>query len=1830
MNKTELTILIPGHEIKDQIGTRIDLGEFDAVTAEVVGAYELEQSRAASSEFVKHETSVGEIVELELQDGITLYLSTDSYLDLTKKAAQRNGSEPIRAPLSLDLDDPSRGFKDFFVKSLRFLKLLSPADDLADKTAGKIAQKIENQLPYGPGLYRCKQEQFDLVEITQAISTRQPILVFIHGTASSTEGSFGALWNGEQNTLWRDYTENAYGEQIYAFEHRSLSESPIDNAIQLLEALPQGAKLHLVSHSRGGLVGELLCRGQITSGSPINDDMLRLFEPKPGASQERRQAIKQQHDALILLNELLQRKKIEIERFVRVACPARGTTLASGRLDLYFSVVLNALGLIPGLRLSSSYRFVKAFLLAVAKERTQPEDLPGLEAMMPTSRLIQLINWPSLKSKADLSVIAGDVEGGGLFHSLAVLATDLFYLNEHDLVVNSNAMVGDAPRENGIRRSFHQGSEVNHFSYFKNVESVRKLISGLARTDGSEGGYKLVSPVGRAGKRGDNKTYLDETAPIVYLLPGLCGSQLHSGETPVWIDLMNIAAGRFTELDIQHANVKAAGLHEDTYGGLLDYLGESHRVIPFATDWRRSLFDSAKALASDIRKQLLNTQNNPVPIRLLAHSQGGLIARAMIAEAPDVWEALLKREGSRLIMLGTPNRGSFSVARLLLGHDRFARLLALLDFKHDLKSVLKVFVHFPGILEMLPAVSAENDIDLFSINSWKRLQQTSPDNYVIPDENVLASAKKNRQRLDSQLQGDGSIISEKNICYVAGQGSATPDGISLVESQKGLEIKFNFTAQGDGRVTWASGRLTKEKTWYAESKHGDLTAKTELFPALQDLLETGQTFRLPQKQPSFSRSGITSLSRGMDEILLYPDVQDLSEAASLSSGASVTAGNERTQLRVQITHGDLQYANYPVAVGHYQDDLIISAEEALNQVVEGRLSKSYQLGLYPGRILTAKSFLKPAASTHEHFSGAIVIGLGHRGTLSAALLQSSVTHALLDFVRTVDEQQLNEQRPLGVSFLLVSTGIGGLTLGDALSAILRGVTQTNDTLNIHKFNSLRIKEIEVVEIYLDRAVRAMRALRRICGNEEFESHVRLKPFIQNGTDGRERIPHHRSRSVWQRLQIASEEDGALRYTYLTEHARADATLVQTQRRLIDSFIEQAISTSGSDKGLTTCLFELLVPNDFKHNAPHQDDSLLILDEDTARYPWEMLQQKLDRETLPLAVRAGMIRQLVMDKYNSRPLGVFRGPNNALVIGDPITGMDKFPQLPGARQEAYAVTEKLAQEGEFNVETRIESRAGDIIKALYAKPYRVLHLAGHGAYQYHHEAANVNEKITGMVLSHGIFLTPAEVKQMSTIPELVFINCCYLGYIENRQTRKFSTDLKPHLLAANLATQFIKEGVRCVIAAGWEVHDSAAKVFAQVFYEKMLAPNNATFGDAVQAARKKVYEQFPGINTWGAYQCYGDPHFRFNPEIESKAAEESVRAWRQNNIPDFSAPKELMLKLRDLAKEAATSSKHENKRTLKDEKKRSPTQQLQQLVNQIPQDWFQDGALHSAIAAVWSALGEQDKAVDRYEKAMTADTANLSFETVEKFGETKVKHVSTKLDDNEIKDEEPIAVLEATIEQLQHLNAIACSKKREDLLYLTNKNISRTYNHLGHGFKQQAMVSTKEHRLRAINRMIHFYKKAFDHSKNSLGVVDIHALLQWQIATVVKNWRSSKNELEDSDKWLKEARQSIAKQQTTAGKLQLSVNRADCELVAALASDSISKTKNNLKKNIDMIAGKYTDALILAKTNKLENVLESVQFLLVLSYKRRTKTAQIAQENLVLLQKKLDARVGSDG
>ena len=137
-------------------------------------------------------------------------------------------------------------------------------------------------------------------------------------------------------------------------------------------------------------------------------------------------------------------------------------------------MILNVIGLIPGLAANPGYAIFKAAALQLIKLRADPAQLPGLEAQMPESPVIHLLNTQGRYSDADLGVIAGEFEGGGVWGTLEDYALRAYYLEDNDFVVNTKSMSGGMERKKGVWRFLDQGSTVNHFSYFRNKSTARR------------------------------------------------------------------------------------------------------------------------------------------------------------------------------------------------------------------------------------------------------------------------------------------------------------------------------------------------------------------------------------------------------------------------------------------------------------------------------------------------------------------------------------------------------------------------------------------------------------------------------------------------------------------------------------------------------------------------------------------------------------------------------------------------------------------------------------------------------------------------------------------------------------------------------------------------------------------------------------------------------------------------------------------------------------------------------------------------------------------------------------------------------------------------------------------------------------------------------------------------------------------------------------------------------------------------------------------------------------------------------------------------------------
>lgn len=698
-------------------------------------------------------------------------------------------------------------------------------------------------------------------------------------------------------------------------------------------------------------------------------------------------------------------------------------------------------------------------------------------------------------------------------------------------------------------------------------------------------------------------------------------------------------------------------------------------------------------------------------------------------------------------------------------------------------------------------------------------------------------------------------------------------------------------------------------------------------------------------------------------------------SARLAARAGETDRAARWPVHVRIVHDDLANARAPVLVGHYDHDVIVAAERALDRHLAGRLSDLHRLDLYAGPLQTATVVLRDgdgSAAGGRH-PGAIVAGLGGVGDLTPGRLTATLEQALAAY----GEERLDvarrrrrgappaARRPAvvraPVSAVLVGSGEAGVTLADSLQALLRAVAAANARLARSRAAApgdrvagpiAFIDRVDVLELYEDRAIEAVYALRAIARPDALSRFV-LADRLTHGRLGQTRARAGAAPAWWQRIRVTADDHGALSFEALTQLARAHAALTSTQRGLVDAFVDRATSRPTMDRSVGHTLFELLMPNDLKACAPDRRNLVLVLNAGAAALPWELLHDRHDAGAAPLSVNSGMVRQLLTGRRRDR---VQRAAwPTALVIGNPLVRDPRFANLPGAAREAQAVAGQLARAGyEVRALTGPAAHPQAVLSALHERPWRVVHLAAHGVFE--HRPAPDEPFVSGLVLDDGVLLSPADIEQMRVVPDLVFINGCHLGRM--RITQPASNPFPR--LAASLAAQFIEMGVRAVVAAGWAIDDRAARAFAAAFYAGMFG--GRTFGDAVVAARQRLFRSYRDTAVWGAYQCYGDPGFSLAP-ARTPARRERWAAWS-----------EAVRWIDQVAGEANQNG---------EPRRPAAIAEIEAGLAELPPRWRAEPVLVAASAIAFGTLGDHARAVACRPAITRAERAEVSLETLER-------------------------------------------------------------------------------------------------------------------------------------------------------------------------------------------------------------------------------------------------------
>ena len=361
--------------------------------------------------------------------------------------------------------------------------------------------------------------------------------------------------------------------------------------------------------------------------------------------------------------------------------------------------------------------------------------------------------------------------------------------------------------------------------------------------------------------------------------------------------------------------------------------------------------------------------------------------------------------------------------------------------------------------------------------------------------------------------------------------------------------------------------------------------------------------------------------------------------------------------------------------------------------------------------------------------------------------------------------------------------------------------------------------------------------------------------VPGGTDKKPLLPGvvpTQSNDRWSRVVVQALPDASIQFQLLRDGSPVEHRLPPPQRRLADQLTAQCLQTV--NPALARALFELLVPNDLKLHLFNDDGTILILDSTTARYPWELLHDSASGTLEPVAARFPIFRQTVADRFIPRPQQFTKA---ALVVGEPGAPESPWTRLYAAAKEAEGTGEMLRTVG-FEVNEQIRTTTAEVVSALFARPYDIVHIAGHGVYDYTPGGSTL--PLTGALIGDDMFFTAAEVAQLRVAPELVFLNGSYLG--SHVPASSSGSGDSHSRFATSLPDQFAMIGSRAVIAPGGIVDDLAAGVFAAVFYYELC--RGQIVGDAVLEARKRTYA-LSETNTWSTYLGYGDPTFRLQLE-----------------------------------------------------------------------------------------------------------------------------------------------------------------------------------------------------------------------------------------------------------------------------------------------------------------------------------------------------------------------------
>jgi pimeloyl-ACP methyl ester carboxylesterase len=1015
--------------------------------------------------------------------------------------------------------------------------------------------------------------------------------------------------------------------------------------------------------------------------------------------------------------------------------------------------------------------------------------------------------------------------------------------------------------------------------------------------------YEKLKQLARQSRAVRTKRALGKVPPLgnIILIPGVMGSNLarleNGDRDTIWIHYLRIIAGQISTLKlagdgksptVSGLKIVPTEIDKRTYARAVIKLRGRWNVEPFAYDWRKDLDAASDSLLSFINEKFGNQ-----PVNLVAHSMGGLVSRNFIRRHKKRWESMRgdDKQGGRLVMLGTPNFGSFNIPQVLTGVESLVVLLSRADLGHDLRGVLEIINTFLGCYLMLPApskipMSMQGIYDRDTWGDWP-----------------ISSDHLDRARQFHQGLEDPDTIDPARMTYVAGCNRRTVSGLEVVSPG---EFRYTETLEGDGRVTHKLGLLEGIRTYYVNEVHGDLTRNDVVLQAVEDILQRGVTAALSEK-PIAPRAVVTTegrWSRSIGEYAVATQVEEfarrvkrgdpvtpdetrvaedtimraalgrdpaIGELATLSRAHQKSQKKDRPKLEVEVLHDDVRRVVSPVVVaGHYKGSKPINALGAIDQALDGWISQATAHSMIGGDL--GRLFFTPVNRGQIRAGAVLLAGMGEEGKFG----EDDLRYMMLNVTYAISA--LKEKH---FATLLVGAGNGGLQVEQSVRGLLSGVCDA-----LHRLpRGERVDKVSIVEFDHERCVEIHELLEKIQERDLTtvditlaKSKPKLNAGLRPGPKEFRRKGDVRSR-FQPRITIERDQD-VFRFSALTEAAVIPVREVEIQSFYPDSISQQLMDSTytAEQERLGRLLTTTLIPEDFMEVLNQPGPLTLVLDRSTAAIPWEMAAIVKPAGTKFLGPDLRLTRQF--RTFLSPPPGITPAANDKLrilVIADPAPEPEY--QLAGARLEGREVVKLLSRiKNKYELNIEVIDRIGDgecdpvgLLSLILDGNFDIIHYAGHGEF-------NVQEpKRGGWVFGKDRILTSREIFRARRVPRLIFANACYSAVVN---PGKPLTAAEMNRGLAGIAEAFLERGVQNYIGSGWPVADDQAVQFALTFYSYALTGGPVDDGDTTKgrggakrsgdpevkqvAAPKPLAEALGRAreaisregSTWGAYHHYG--------------------------------------------------------------------------------------------------------------------------------------------------------------------------------------------------------------------------------------------------------------------------------------------------------------------------------------------------------------------------------------